>query len=477
MNAPKTKIIATVGPASSSAQMIRRLILAGVSVFRLNFSHGHHGDHEDTLHRIRAMSEESQIPVSVLMDLGGPKIRLNEFETPLTVKQGDQITIHSPQSAQSTDLSCSFPDFYTLVTPGDPLRIDDGRINCRVVSSTPDGVVCKVLNPGQIMSRKGINLPNSRHPIPPFTEKDRSDLLWGLKNGVDWIALSFVEQADDVYPLRSLMEEVGVERPIIAKIERKKAMKNIDGILDSFDGIMVARGDLGVEVSTEEVPVLQKKLIKSASHKNRLVITATQMMESMIANPTPTRAESTDIANAIIDGTDLIMLSAETAVGRYPVKTVGTMTKIARYTEKNLHQLDAPAYGKQNLLSHAEAIAKHAASLSRDLSAACIMLFTLSGQTALLLSKYHPDCPVYAFSPDRQIVQRMAAYRGITPLWAAFVPHTDEMIQKGEEKLLAEKKVKPGDLVITIAGVTRMKGATNMLRLSVIPPNGKSDTE
>ncbi len=468
MKEPSTKIIATIGPASSSSAIIRNMIRTGVSVFRLNFSHGSHSEHEESLQKIRKISHEEKKPVSVLQDLCGPKIRLNQLEAPIPVKRGGIIEIKLGDALEKSVLSCSFPSFYKLVSSGDSLKIDDGRIPFRVLSSKPTSVRCKALTAGTILSRKGINLPDSRHRITPFTEKDKQDLLWGLKNDVDWIALSFVEQAEDILPLRTIMEEVGIDKPVIAKIERKKALKNIDEILNAFDGIMVARGDLGVEVSTEEVPILQKKLILAASRKNRLVITATQMLESMITSPTPTRAESTDIANAIIDGTDLIMLSAETAAGKFPLKSVATMSRISRVTEKNLCSLCLPPYGKQIELSNTEAIVKQATSLASDLNATCIMLFTMSGQTALFLSKYHPRCPVYAFSPNQQAVRRMAAYRGITPLWTVFIQHTDEMIRKGEETLIREKKVKAGNLIVTIAGMTMMRGATNMLRLSVV---------
>lgn len=468
MKSSKTKIVATVGPSSSSGSTIRKLIRAGVSVFRLNFSHGSRQEHEDSLNRIISASNEEKTPVSILQDLCGPKIRLNPLDRPIPVSRGDLVDIKLGDDETRTILSCSYPDFYHFISTGDILKIDDGRISFRVLSKTPTLVHCKVLTSGIVLSRKGINLPGSAQRILPFTEKDEQDFLWGLKNEVDWIALSFVEQAEDINPLRKIMEEVGVEKPVIAKIERKRAIQNMDRIIDAFDGIMVARGDLGVEISVEEVPMLQKKLIRAASRKNRLVITATQMLESMIGSPTPTRAESTDIANAIIDGTDLIMLSAETAAGKFPVKSVSTMSKIARFTERNMRSLDLPVYGKQDHLSHTEALVKQAAQIAVDLDAAGIMLFSLSGQTALLLSKYHPPCPVYAFSPNRQAVRRMTAYRGISPFWTPFVEHTDEMMKRGEEALIQGGKVKTGDLMVTIAGMTMMRGATNMLRLSVI---------
>jgi len=327
-------------------------------------------------------------------------------------------------------------------------------------------VSCRVVVPGTAKPRKGINLPDMKTAISPFTGKDEKDLIFGLQQGVDMVALSFVESSEDIKPLKKIMNDLSRHVPVIAKIERPTALKNIDSIISAFDGIMIARGDLGVEVPPEEVPVLQKKLINLANSKNKLVITATQMLESMIHNPRPTRAETSDVANAILDGTDAVMLSGETAVGNYPGEAVEMMNRIALISENS--QLYQYAIDREKHFSPTEAIVKNAAEMAQDLKASCVLVFTQTGHTALLLSKYRPPCPVLAFTPHGKWANLMAAYWGILPWEIEFSKDTDEMIRRGESMVLEHKLVKKGDLVVTVAGVTPMRGATNMVRISKI---------
>lgn len=464
----KTKIVATIGPASSDEKKLRRMIKHGMSVARLNFSHGTHEGHLENIKTIRKISAELNIPVAILQDLCGPKIRLSKMENPVELKRGKTITL-AADHAQKAELYTDYEDLPQLVKPNDTILLDDGYIELKAIKVEPGHITCRVIVPGMAKSRKGINLPDASISIPVFTAKDKEDLVFGLAQGVDMVAVSFVECAENIVPIREMIDShsPGRDIPVIAKIERPAALKNIEKILEAFDGIMIARGDLGVEIPPEEVPVIQKKLINMANGRNKLVITATQMLESMISNPRPTRAEASDVSNAILDGTDAVMLSGETAAGKYPVESVEMMKRIALTTE-NSRLYNYAVEREKDFFSHTEAIVKSASEMADDLKAKAVLVFTRSGKTALLLSQYRPRCPILAFTPHEDAVMKMAAYWGVSPHYIEFVEHTDEMILRGEEHAQNEGLVKPGDLVITVAGVTRMKGATNMLRVSVI---------
>ncbi len=462
----KAKIVATVGPSSADEATLLRMIKNGMSVARLNFSHGSHEAHLEVIERIRHISKKEGYPVAILQDLCGPKIRLSQMVEPVALKRNQVIKLSVDKSADA-DLFTDFFELPSVVKKGDAILLDDGYIELIALEVLADHVVCRVKVPGLAKSRKGINLPDMTASIPVFTPKDREDLAFGLEKGVDLVALSFVETRSDIEPIREMIEASRGNPMVIAKIERPAALRNIQGIVKAFDGIMVARGDLGVEMAPEEVPVFQKKLIHLANTENKLVITATQMLESMIGNPRPTRAEASDVANALMDGSDAVMLSGETAAGKYPVKAVNMMKRIALTMENSL-LYDYTVQRQKEQISHTEAIAESATKIASDLKAKCIMVYTLSGNTALLLSKFRPPCPILAFSPYMESVWKMAAYWGVSPHCIDFTPYTDEMILLGEEHVKGEKLVKSGDLVITIAGVTRMKGATNMLRISKV---------
>jgi len=460
----KTKIVATIGPASSDELILRKMMQRGMSIARLNFSHGSYEDHKKTLELIRKISKDIEVPVAVLQDLSGPKIRLSEMDNPVVLKKNSIISL-SVDSSIEADLYTEFLLLPKLVKKQDTILLDDGYIELEVVKVKKTIVDCKVKVAGVAKSHKGINLPCSSMSIPVFTEKDKQDLAFGIENGVDYIAMSFVDSPDNIKPVRAMIEKSNLTIPIIAKIERPVALNRIEKIIDAFDGIMIARGDLGVEVSPEFVPIIQKKLIDMANSRNKITITATQMLESMINNPRPTRAEASDVSNAIFDGSDAVMLSGETAVGKYPVKAVEMMKKIAIATEcSNLYHY----LPKKSDIESTEAIVKSAVEIAGELKVKYIIVYSFSGNTALKISKYRPPCPVYAFSSQERVVERMNAFWGVYPYHIEHTKSTDEMIIEGENLLKKKKLVQKGDRVIIISGINPKKGATNMLKLSKI---------
>jgi pyruvate kinase len=463
----KTKIVATIGPASTDESTLLKMIKNGMSAARLNFSHGSHDHHLEVIRKIRKLSAIEDIPVVILQDLSGPKIRLGSLPEPVQLKRNQviKLSVESREKDPEAHLYSDFRQLTDIVKKGETLLVNDGNIELKTVEVQRTYVLCKVKVPGIANSRKGINLPESTISIPVFTEKDEKDLKFGLSQGIDMVAMSFVESPANIVPIKEMMQKFSREIPVIAKIERPTALKHIEGIMEVFDGIMIARGDLGVEVPLEDVPVIQKRLIQLANRKNRLVITATQMLESMINNPRPTRAEASDVSNAILDGSDAVMLSGETAVGSYPVKAVNMMQRIIRKTEHSrIYQCSIDL--DKETFNHTEAIVRSAARIASDLKAKFIIVFSFSGDTALRLSKYRPYCPVFAFSPQKDAVTRMASYWGIRPHLISFTRNTDEMIQYGEEVLRTKLLAKKGDLMITVSGKAPMKGATNMLRIS-----------
>ncbi len=460
----KTKIVATIGPASSDEPTLSRMIRKGMSIARLNFSHGSYEDHLKTIRNIRKISKKEGIPVAILQDLSGPKIRLTKLKKPVELKRNSQVRLATDKQIDA-ELYSDFIQLTDLVKAKDSILLDDGYIELIAEKVEKSLITCKVKVPGTAKSNKGINLPHSDVSISVFTEKDRKDLEFGLENEVDFVAMSFVDSPDNIKPIHNMMAKAGVTIPVFAKIERPFALKRIDEIIDAFDGIMIARGDLGVEVSPELVPIIQKKLLNMANCKNKMTITATQMLESMIHNPRPTRAEASDVSNAIFDGSDAVMLSGETAVGKYPVQTIEMMKKIAMAAENSTlytYSIEKSAF------ESTEAIVRSAAEIARRLEVKYILVYSFTGNTALKISKFRPPCPVFAFTSQRRIVEKMVPLWGIYPYQIEFTKHTDEMILKGEELLKAKNLAKSGDKVIVISGMTPMKGATNMLKLSRI---------
>lgn len=457
---PKTKIVATIGPSSLGEDVLSEMISYGMRVARLNFSHGEQDFHKRAISMVKKISDKLDIPLAILADLQGPRLRLGDLKEEIVLKEGEIIELFDiGKGGIEIPLSVILDD----IKEGDRLLFDDGRIKVLVTEKHRDRLKGKVILGGRLKSRKGINLPDTELTLPVLTDKDKKDIQFAIEEGVDMVALSFVKNGDDANEVRKIVRDK--EIPVIAKIERPVAYKNVDSIIESFDGIMVARGDLGVEMEIEMVPVLQKEIIKKANKKGKLVITATQMLESMIENPTPTRAEATDIANSILDGTDALMLSGETAVGKYPSKSVEYMAKIAIATEENLEI--SSMYCPEEL-SPAFSISSASVNVARDINAKLIMVFSVSGATAITISKMRPICPVVAFTPSESVRRRLAIYWGVFPLILQTQASTDQMIEMGEKILKEKGFVKKNDTIVIVAGKTPAKGATNMLKVERI---------
>jgi pyruvate kinase len=468
----RTKIVATIGPASRDPQVLERLILAGVNVVRLNVSHGEHEQHLAVMRAVREIAARLDRAVALLQDLSGPKIRTGKLAGggPVELRDGARVVITTDESIEGTAerISTTYDPLPKDVAPGDKILLDDGNLELRVTSVRGEDVTCEVVHGGPLKPNKGMNLPGVALSTPALTEKDKRDLSFGVQNGVDYVALSFVRQAADVEQVKGLIKALGGTTPVIAKIEKREAVNDLASILEVTDGVMVARGDLGVELSTEEVPTLQKRIIEMANGGGKVVITATQMLESMIEHSRPTRAEASDVANAILDGTDGIMLSAETASGRFPVEAVETMARIADYTEEH-YSFRAPARvtgGHASIV--ARSLARVASTVAEELDCKLIVAFTESGSTARLVSSYRPRAPIAAISYNQDTHRRLALYWGVVPVKSEFAANTDEMIVKGEALLKSKGLVAPGDTVLMLAGHSHTTGATNMLRVHVI---------
>lgn len=466
----KTKIIATVGPASSDAHVIKKLIRNGVNVFRLNFSHGDHAFYKSSIRNIREEAKKLGVSAAILADLQGPKIRTGVCagDGQIAVRKGAKVIVTSRKAPCTAELiSIDYPRLENELKPGRFIMINDGAIRLRVdtVDRVRRCVQCTALAGGSYSSHKGVNLPNVNLRIPSLTAKDHRDLTFILKSDVNAIALSFVRSGRDVKALRAV---VGRKRPamkIIAKIEKPEAAAAIDEILSVSDGIMVARGDLGVEASPFEVPVLQKDLVARANAAGKLVIVATQMLESMIERPLPTRAESTDVANAIFDGTDAIMLSGETAVGSYPVQAVETMAQIACFAERSDYFPKDIFDLCLGVRRSSYAVCEAAAWASRDLGGAPVCVFTLSGDTALYLSKIRNQSPLFAFSPDKNVVNMLSLAWNVTAIHIPFTRHLADLIADAEKALVVRRLVRKGDTIVIVSGTTPVRGATNFLRV------------
>lgn len=467
--ANRTKIVATIGPSSSRKAVLRKMLLAGMNVARLNFSHGEYTEHEKVIQHIRSLSEQMGKPVGILLDLQGPKIRTGKLleGKPVQLERNAtvQITTRDVDGGTGGLISTTYKRLPKDVGEGDTILIDDGMIELRVVSVAKDTVTCKVIQGGVLKEHKGINLPGIPVSVPSLTEKDRRDLDFGIRAGVDYIALSFVRKANDIIRIKAILEELESEIPVIAKIEKPEAVSNLDRILEVADGVMIARGDLGVEMKPEEVPTIQKRIIRKAIAANKPVITATQMLETMIEHPVPTRAEASDVANAIIDGTDAIMLSGETAVGRYPVKAVKMMSRIAAVAEGSpfMHYNLPFKRDPKELVAHA--VSQSAVDILQELNAKAIIAFSVSGKTSKLISKQRPAKPVFSFSPSTSVYKRLSLIWGITPFLIPPISDAKKIIQAGEDMLVERRFLRKEDLIIIVTGLALKKGSTNMIKI------------
>ncbi|WP_020573523.1 pyruvate kinase [Actinopolymorpha alba] len=462
----RAKIVCTFGPATSTPDRIRELVAAGLDVARLNLSHGSHAEHERIYHLIREISEESGRGVGVLVDLQGPKIRLGKFaDGSATLVPGERFTITITESpGDAMRASTTYEGLPRDVAPGDRILVDDGRLVLDVEDVTETDVVTRVVVGGRVSDHKGLNLPGVGLSVPALSEKDLDDLRWGLHLRADMIALSFVRNARDVEDVRRVMAEEKVRLPVIAKIEKPQAVQNLDEIIDAFDGFMVARGDLGVEMPLEEVPLVQKRIVELSRTNAKPVIVATQMLESMISAPRPTRAEASDVANAVLDGTDAVMLSGETSVGAYPVEAVRTMARIVETTEE--HGLERMAGIEWEPRTKGGVIAKAAAEVAERLGAKFLVAFTQSGDTARRLARYRSRVPLLAFTPVEEVRHQLALTWGVETFLVPTVSHTDEMVKQVDRALLAVGRCRRGDTVVIVAGSPpSIPGSTNALRV------------
>ena len=461
----------TLGPATSSERRVRELVQAGMDVARLNMSHGTHADHAETYRLVRAAADASGHGVGIFADLQGPKIRLETFSGgPVTLDAGQRWTITTRDVDGNAEISgTTYKGLPGDVGPGDPLLIDDGKVRLRVVEVTDTDVVTEVVVGGRVSNHKGINLPGVAVSVPALSEKDAEDLRFALRLGVDFIALSFVRNAADAEDVRVIMREEGVLLPVIAKIEKPQAIENLDELVQAFDGFMVARGDLGVECPLEEVPFLQKQVIERARLNAKPVIVATQMLESMITNPAPTRAEASDVANAVLDGADAVMLSGETSVGEYPIHTVETMARIITATEA--HALEQHAFGHFEEIdwdphTRGGVIAKAAEEVAARVNAKYVVAFTQSGDSARRLARLRSKIPTLAFTPEARVRSQLSLSWGVETFKTTSVDHTDMMVRQVDEQLLQIGRVEEGDLVVIVAGSPPgIPGSTNALRI------------
>jgi pyruvate kinase len=455
----RAKIVATIGPASNSPEMLARLMQAGMNVARLNFSHGSHLDHAEAIRRLRQASQDTGRVTAILQDLQGPKMRtgaLAEEGVQLIPGQRLTLTTHPVMGTQEI-IPVDFPELPLAARPGGRILLDDGNLELSIVRVAGEKVETRVVVGGILKAHKGVNLPGAPLDIPGFTAKDEADLLFGLSHGVDAVAISFVRSPRDVLLVRQAIQRAAPRRsgiPIIAKLERPEALENLDEIVQCADGVMVARGDLGVEMSPQEVPIAQKRIIACANQQGKLVITATQMLESMIHHPRPTRAEASDVANAIFDGSDAVMLSGETASGAYPLQAVETMDAIIRQAEAHMGEWSRWQGGHSARDSQEDAyfVTMAARELAHDRNVAAIAVFTQSGRSALLMSKARPQVPILAFTPHEDVCRRMALAWGLLPYQVPHAATIEDMLQAVEKALVAVQRIQPGQQVVLICG-------------------------
>lgn len=458
----RTKIVATAGPSLFSEGKIEDAIRAGVTVFRLNFSHGTYETHRRLIESIRSVSERLGKEVAVLQDLSGPKLRVGKIEKPVKVKPGDTVWLIKGKEGAGGEIPIEYPYLVDDMKVGEIVLIEDGKISLEIVEKKTGKLKAKVITGGVIRSEKGVNLPDSNLRVPSFTEKDRRDLEFGMENYVDMVALSFVKSPDDVKGPRKI---AGNEIPIIAKIERKEAIKRLGEIITAFDGIMVARGDLGVEIPLEKVPVLQKKMIAIANKWRKIVITATQMLSTMISNPYPTRAEVSDIANAVFDGSDALMLSGETAIGKYPIEAVKMMRRTIEEVENSELLWSYRRLLDWEKTDPTEALAESAVITAEKIRASAIVVFTASGRTAQIVSKFRPRKPLIALTHSIKVQRIASIFWGVQAETVEFISNTDRMIEKGISILVDKGMLKKGDFIVLTAGKTPMQGATDMVKV------------
>ncbi|MFE0593548.1 pyruvate kinase [Micromonospora echinospora] len=461
----RAKIVCTLGPATSSPERIRGLVEAGMNVARLNFSHGSHADHEAVYRLVREAAEAAGRPVAVLADLQGPKIRLGRFaDGPHEWRTGDSVVITGDEVLGTKDrVSCTYRKLPQEVKPGDRLLIDDGRVAVEVTDVTGNDIRCLVTEGGPVSNNKGVSLPNVAVSVPALSEKDAEDLRFALGLGVDMIALSFVRSAEDIKLVHTIMSEVGVHRPVLAKVEKPEAVDHLEAIVLAFDGVMVARGDLGVELPLDQVPLVQKRAVQLCRENAKPVIVATQMLDSMIENSRPTRAEASDVANAVLDGADAVMLSGETSVGKYPVLTVSTMAKIVTTTESGSFAVPRLQHDPR---THGGALTSAASSIARAIGAKALVAFSQTGDTVKRLSRLHCDLPLLAFTPVPEVYRQLALSWGVQTFLMPFVEHTDDMFRQVDQALLGLNRANPGDYVVIVAGSPPgTPGSTNTLRV------------
>ncbi|GAB4184582.1 MAG: pyruvate kinase [Thermoflexibacter sp.] len=465
----RTKIVATVGPASNSKEKLLELMIAGVDVFRLNFSHGTHEEHQKVINHIRELNAKFGGNVAILQDLQGPKIRLREIEGgSITVAKDETVVIAYEKEVGTREKLTSTYDLAQDVKPGEPILIDDGNIELRVTAVEGNRVITKVVYGGVIKPKKGINLPNTNVSEPSLTKKDREDLAFGLQNEVDWIALSFVRQATDILELKQIIKDSGKNSKVIAKIETPTALKNIDSIIEATDGVMVARGDLGVEIPLEEVPIEQKRWVRRCNVAAKPVIVATQMMESMINNPRPTRAEAGDVANAVIDGADAVMLSAETASGHYPVETIQNMVRIIHSAERHPDIYNRNYHLDKNSPNfYAQSLVSHACKLAKEVGAKAIIGITQSGSSAFRLSSYRSESQTFIFTNNISLVTTLNLLWGVKCFYYDNFVSTNQTFEEVEKILVNAGHLQKGDIYINMASIPmKEKKKTNMLKLS-----------
>jgi pyruvate kinase len=480
----KAKIICTIGPASDHLETLDRLIECGMNAARLNFSHGTHDSHAAAIKTVRQAADQRRVPVSIIQDLQGPRIRVGEIAEggvilteqqtvrlqTMLARSGGQLGHQSLAAPAIAEIPVTYQHLARDVRPGARILINDGLIELLVEQVSGGSIDCRVIIGGRVTSHKGLNLPGTGVSAPTLGDKDREDIRFGVAQGVDYIALSFVRGPDDIRTAKKLIAACGGSIPVIAKIERQEAMTCLDAILDEADGVMIARGDLGVEMGPEAVPILQKRIIAEANRRRRLVITATQMLESMTQHLRPTRAEASDVANAVFDGTDAVMLSAETAIGAHPVETVQVMDRIIRAAEEGSEPGVVPKrHSDFGNMSFPEAICTAASSAAAATTASAIVAFSELGSTARLISKQRPAAPIIAFTPFDPVRRQMALYWGVQPHTMQQITQTDERIHEAERRLKAEGLVKPGERIVILSG-TRIgqPGGTNLIKLQEV---------
>ncbi|WP_066637036.1 pyruvate kinase [Desulfolucanica intricata] len=468
----RTKIVCTIGPGCESVDTLKKMMQAGMNVARLNFSHGTYEEHQRRINAVRKAAAEEGCNVALLLDTRGPEIRIGKFkEEPVQLKAGNKVILTTDDiEGDSSRIHVNYPGLPADVTTGNSILIADGLIELKVLNTSEREIECEIVNGGQLTSQKGVNVPNVIVNLPSLTEQDIKDIKFGIEHKMDFIAASFVRKAADVLAIREILEEADADLDIIAKIENRQGVENLNEIVKVADGIMVARGDLGVEIPVEEVPLIQKKIIEKCNRLGKPVITATQMLESMIQNPRPTRAETSDVANAIFDGTDAIMLSGETAVGKYPVDAVKTMSRIAERSESALQYEEI--LGKKRLAPSrtvTDAISYATCATAQDLGAAAIITSTQTGYTSKMVAKYRPKAPVIAGTPVESVLRKMALVWGVTPLLMPPTKSTDEMISTSVDVSLSAGLIKSGDLVVITAGVpVGVHGTTNLIRIHTV---------